>query len=399
MWYPGVAGGVATADVLTGAGTRAASCRSRSRTARRRGRASRRTTPGCNPAAIVIPNNNTGTGANDGNCPLYPGVFLTDPAQGPHTYRTVDIRPNGIFQGYSWYDKHDVAPLFAFGHGLSYTRFAYSRLTVERPTTAAWTSPSASATPAGATGPRCRRCMSGRRRAIPRRRARAPGAGGVRANRPRSRRQRRPDAARRPARAFVLVDVQARLGARHGRANRVHRLVVSRPPPAGFGRGVRTVARHEGDRFGGRREPGRQGRSVPGLRAVRRNNRHAQHLRREEDEGEDSRCGRLPDNGGHPGTLLASGSLVSPTAGAWNDVSITPSTAIAAGQSYWIALLGTGGVLNLQDECCGAQGSQPSETSSSTSLSSLPATWSTGTVFPHDGPVSAYALLHDSPAG
>jgi hypothetical protein len=105
-------------------------------------------------------------------------------------------------------------------------------------------------------------------------------------------------------------------------------------------------------------------------------------------------AGVYADNNGHPGKLLASGRLASPTAGAWNDVPIIPSTAIAAEQSYWIALLGIGGVLNLQDECCGAQGSQPSETSSSTSMSSLPPTWSTGTVFPHDGPVSAYAVLH-----
>ena len=72
----------------------------------------------------MIPNNNTGTGANDGNCPLYPGDFLSDPAQGQHTYRTVDMPANGIFQGYSWYDNHDVAPLFPFGHGLSYTKFS-----------------------------------------------------------------------------------------------------------------------------------------------------------------------------------------------------------------------------------------------------------------------------------
>ena len=35
---------------------------------------------------------------------------------------------NGIFQGYRWYDQHDVTPLFAFGHGLSYTLFTYSDL-------------------------------------------------------------------------------------------------------------------------------------------------------------------------------------------------------------------------------------------------------------------------------
>ena len=98
------------------------------------------------------------------------------------------------------------------------------------------------------------------------------------------------------------------------------------------------------------------------------------------------------NSNGHPGNLLASAQLSSPTAGAWNDVPI-PSTAIAQGQSYWIALLGTGGSLSFQDECCGGSGSAPSETSSSKSLSSLPAAWSTGTVYPHDGPVSAYAAM------
>ena len=57
----------------------------------------------------MIPNNNTGTGANDGNCPLYPGVFMSNPTQGNHTYRTVDMTPNGIFQGYRWWDLHNVS--------------------------------------------------------------------------------------------------------------------------------------------------------------------------------------------------------------------------------------------------------------------------------------------------
>ena len=96
---------------------------------------------------------------------------------------------------------------------------------------------------------------------------------------------------------------------------------------------------------------------------------------------------------GTPEKLLASGKLASPTAGAWNNVPIL-STAIAAGQSYWIALLGTGGVLNLQDECCGAQGSQPSETSRSQACRACPQRGRPGPSSPHDGPVSAYALLH-----
>ncbi|WP_286691220.1 glycoside hydrolase family 3 C-terminal domain-containing protein [Aeromicrobium sp. REDSEA-S38_B2] len=36
----------------------------------------------------------------------------------------------GIFSGYRWYDQQDVDPLFAFGHGLSYTTFRYGPLTV-----------------------------------------------------------------------------------------------------------------------------------------------------------------------------------------------------------------------------------------------------------------------------
>lgn len=36
----------------------------------------------------------------------------------------------GIFFGYRWYEKEGVTPLYAFGHGLSYTTFSYSGLYV-----------------------------------------------------------------------------------------------------------------------------------------------------------------------------------------------------------------------------------------------------------------------------
>ena len=131
MWYPGLAGGLATSDVLMGK----ADPGGKLPLTFPDGSASRprfpTDDPGCDPTAIVIPNNSTGTGANDGNCPLYPGVFMSNAQQGTHTYRTVDMSANGIFQGYRWYDLHNKTPLFPFGFGLSYTRFSYSHLRVQ----------------------------------------------------------------------------------------------------------------------------------------------------------------------------------------------------------------------------------------------------------------------------
>jgi len=41
----------------------------------------------------------------------------------------------GLDVGYRWYEDKGVAPQYAFGSGLSYTTFAFSRLTVSQPTT------------------------------------------------------------------------------------------------------------------------------------------------------------------------------------------------------------------------------------------------------------------------
>jgi beta-glucosidase len=118
MWYPGQEGGTATANVLFG-----------------------RTDPGGR-LPVTFPASAAGTPAHDpgctdtsatGDCPMYPGVvrpsaFLPGARA---SYRTLTgMLVNGIHQGYRWYDAKGVAPLFPFGHGLSYTRFEYSRLTV-----------------------------------------------------------------------------------------------------------------------------------------------------------------------------------------------------------------------------------------------------------------------------
>jgi beta-glucosidase len=116
MWYPGQEGGPATADVLLG-----------------------RADPGGKlpvsfpPDATHFPSYDPGCTDTTvtGNCPLYPGTAGPSPfLPGATTsYRTITgMAVNGIFEGYRWYDEHNVTPLFPFGYGLSYTRFAYSRL-------------------------------------------------------------------------------------------------------------------------------------------------------------------------------------------------------------------------------------------------------------------------------
>ena len=74
-----------------------------------------------------------------GRLPVTWGKSLTDyPATDPRyperSHKGVDGKTTyseGVNVGYRWFDKENITPLFAFGHGLSYTTFDYSGLTVE----------------------------------------------------------------------------------------------------------------------------------------------------------------------------------------------------------------------------------------------------------------------------
>jgi outer membrane protein assembly factor BamB len=86
-----------------------------------------------------------------------------------------------------------------------------------------------------------------------------------------------------------------------------------------------------------------------------------------------------------PGTLLTQGSSTALTSGAWNTIAV-PATDITAGTQYWIAILGsTGGTIRFRDVAGGCR----SESSASSSLTALPATWTTGFKYT-DCPLSAY---------
>jgi len=54
-------------------------------------------------------------------------AYLSFPTAGDGTARFTE----GVFTGHRWYDARRIAPLFPFGHGLSYTTFAYEGLTVD----------------------------------------------------------------------------------------------------------------------------------------------------------------------------------------------------------------------------------------------------------------------------
>jgi beta-glucosidase len=59
----------------------------------------------------------------------------TDPKHPERSRKGVDGKTTyseGVNVGYRWFDQENIAPLFAFGHGLSYTKFEYSGLKVAK---------------------------------------------------------------------------------------------------------------------------------------------------------------------------------------------------------------------------------------------------------------------------
>ena len=59
----------------------------------------------------------------------------TDPKYPERSQKGVDHKTTyseGVNVGYRWFDHEKIEPLFAFGHGLSYTTFAYSELSVKK---------------------------------------------------------------------------------------------------------------------------------------------------------------------------------------------------------------------------------------------------------------------------
>jgi fibronectin type 3 domain-containing protein len=99
------------------------------------------------------------------------------------------------------------------------------------------------------------------------------------------------------------------------------------------------------------------------------------------------KLGLYSDNAGHPGSLLASGTVTSPSPGTWNTVNFTTPPSVTAGSNYWVGLLGTGGTVSFRNQATGSC----SESASTTNLTSLPATWTTGPVW-SNCQLSAYVL-------
>lgn len=75
-----------------------------------------------------------GNASPSGKLPMtFPKAEGDAPAHTPQQYPGVNgtaTYSEGLLVGYRWYDAQNIAPLFPFGYGLSYTTFAFSKLSV-----------------------------------------------------------------------------------------------------------------------------------------------------------------------------------------------------------------------------------------------------------------------------
>ena len=62
----------------------------------------------------------------------YPATDPRHPERSAVGVNSKTTYSEGVNVGYRWFDAENIAPLFPFGHGLSYTNFAYSGLSVAR---------------------------------------------------------------------------------------------------------------------------------------------------------------------------------------------------------------------------------------------------------------------------
>jgi hypothetical protein len=101
--------------------------------------------------------------------------------------------------------------------------------------------------------------------------------------------------------------------------------------------------------------------------------------------------GLYADVGGNaPGALLAQGTLTSPSNGNWNSVGVT-GVAVTSGTQYWIAVLAPSGSGSIwfRDAATGGK----AQLSAQSTLSLLPATWTSGPTY-NNSPMSAYGALN-----
>ena len=97
--------------------------------------------------------------------------------------------------------------------------------------------------------------------------------------------------------------------------------------------------------------------------------------------------GLYTDSSGHPGVLLAGATIKRPKAGRWDSARVPPAN-VSGGARYWLAALAPSGTLAVRDM---ASSGGPANSSASSSLTQLPAAWSSGATWA-SSPASFYAV-------